>query len=138
MTVPPKPSPHQRVNIKTNIAITPRSAKRQPHRMEPRVIPYNTELRPLIMHPYYGIICNVPLVKRYNTMAIRLKGHNLMANHLEKIPPPIKIWALSPTNTKVHTIVEDLVHTNITTVEVKIQPDQMKAFIFLDTGKSQD
>ena len=60
-----------------------------------------------------------------------------MSNHVTTIPLPRKIPTHPPTNTTMHSIVEDWVHTNKTRVEVKIHTGKMNVFIFLETGKYQ-
>ena len=101
--------------------MTPGRAKSQPPQIEPYGIPYNTEVRPPLPHPYDGSTYNVPLVHRYNTRSRRLKFHNLMANHVEKFTPPRQPPTLSPAYT-VHIIGEDRDHTKKTTGEVTIHP----------------
>ena len=106
--------------------------------MEAHFIPDETEVISPKKHPYDGITFNVPLVHRYNTRARRLKGYNIMSNHVATIPPPIKMLAPAPTNTAVHITGEDWLHTNRTTGEVTIHPGIINAFVFPETGKSQD
>ena len=113
--------------------MTPGHAKSQPPQTELHIIPDDTEVISPKSHTYGGILFNVPLVYGYNTRARHLKGHNLMANHVAKIPPPRQIPNPSPTNTTVNRTGEELVHTKRTTGEVKIQPVLMNAFIFPDT-----
>ena len=54
-----EPTPRQRENIKTKIAMTPGRAKKQPDQTKPHVIPYDTEVIPPILHPYDGSTYNV-------------------------------------------------------------------------------
>ena len=66
-----------------------------------------------------------------------MKGHNLMANHVETvqmhIPPHIPI----PTYT-IHIPGEDWAHTNMTTGEVTIQKGQINTVTCPGTGKIQE
>ena len=105
--------------------------------MERHVIPDETEFIPPDTHPYCGSIFKVPLVQRYNTRVRRLKGDNIMANHMTTIILPRKIPTLVPTNITVHKTGEDWAHINSTTGKFTIQPGLINAFICPDTGKYQ-
>ena len=57
-----------------------------------------------------------------------------MDNHVVTILPTIHLPTPSPTNMWLQITVEYWVHTNRTTGEVKIEPGQMNAVIYPDTG----
>ena len=60
-----------------------------------------------------------------------------MANHMATIPPHRQPPTSLP-KYMVHRTGEDLAHTNKTTGEVTIHPEQINTVIFPETGKSQE
>ena len=105
--------------------------------MEPHVIPYETEVRPPLPHPYGGRTCNVPLLQRYNIINRLLKYQNQMANHTKTFSPTRQLPTSSP-KYMVHKKGEYWAHMNKTTEEVTIRTGQTNAVIWPETGKYQE
>ena len=89
-----------------------------------------------MMYPYDGKSGNIPPVHRYNTRARRMQRHDLMSNLIATGQP------LNPSTKAVHTysvqkLGEEWAHTNNKTGDVTIQPRQMTAVIFPETGTTQ-
>ena len=133
----PDPAPHQKVNTKTKLAMTPGRAKRQPPQSETHIILDVTEVIQPDTNPYDGSNFKVPLVHRYNARARLLKGHNIIANDMTKILMPIKMPTPTPTITTVLKTGEKRVHTNSTTGEVTIRPGLTNNVICPEIGKYQ-
>ena len=98
---------------------------------------YVIEVIPPDTHTYGGINFKVPLLHRYNTRAIFVKGYNLISNHVTTIPPPRQMPTPAPTNKNLQKTVEDWLHTNSTTGGVKICPGIINNFIFPETVRYQ-
>ena len=120
------------------IAMTPVYASRQPIQTVPHLVTDDADIIPPYMHPYDISNIKVPLVQKYNTRAIRLKGHNIMANHVTTIALTRKMSNNAPTTTTVLQTGDNLSLTNNDKVKVTIQTGQMNYFIFPELFKDQE
>ena len=74
----------------------------------------------------------------YNTRARKLKGQNIMANHVMKITLPQKIPTPASSHVKISQTVEDWEIRDTKTGEVTTQPCKINEVILPDTGKVQE